>query len=165
MYLLWLFTVLRLSVRTWGFSALRMYVAITSPYLRDLGRYRVVSEPRFTPGVGNHLGQFVGSYQQYSQVQINWSVSEFGGSSNEYKNTMNLTIHSLTLLYSYSCQLEYLISFSLSFHLIASNPLVLVHYNTSPSRVPYRYQSAQRKCRGLVTFSFWGCKYYSHPWI
>ena len=42
------------------------------------GRYRVVSEPRFTPGVGNHLGQCLGSYQQYSQVQIHWSVSEFG---------------------------------------------------------------------------------------
>ena len=34
------------------------------------GRYRVVSEPKFTPGVGNHLGQCSGSYSQYSQIQI-----------------------------------------------------------------------------------------------
>ena len=105
----------------------------------------MVSEPRFIPGVGNHLGQRLGSYQQYNQVHINLSVSESGDSSNEYKNTKSLTIHSLTRLYSFlpsSCQPEYLISFLLSFHLIASNPLELIHSNTSSSRVPYRYQSA-----------------------
>ena len=58
------------------------------PVPAGLGRYIVVSEPRFTPGVGNHLGQCLGSYQQYSQAQINLSGSEFGDSSNEYKNTM-----------------------------------------------------------------------------
>ena len=30
----------------------------------------MVSEPRFTPGVGNHLGQYSGSCQQYNQIQI-----------------------------------------------------------------------------------------------
>ena len=87
----------------------------------------MVSELRFTPGVGNHLGQYLGSYQQYNQVQINVSVSEFGDSSNEYKNTMTLTIHSLTRSYSFlpsRCQPEHPISFSLSLHLIASHPLV-----------------------------------------
>ena len=31
----------------------------------------MVSEPRFTPSVGNHLGLCSGSYQQYNQVQNN----------------------------------------------------------------------------------------------
>ena len=99
------------------------------------GRYIVVSEPRFTPGVGNHLGQYSGSYQQYNQVQIHWSVSEFGDSSNEYKNTKSLTIPSLTRLYSFLPSSRHPISFLFSLHLIASNPFVLVYYTASPSRV------------------------------
>jgi len=129
------------------------------------GRYIVVSELRFTPGVGNHLGQSLGSYQQYSQVQINWSVSEFGDSSNEYKNTKSLTIHSLIRLYSFLPSSWHPISFLISLHLIASKPLVCVHYHPSTSWVPYRYQSAKRKCRGPVTFRPWGWKSCSQTWL
>ena len=125
----------------WGCFHLAYVRRHNVPVSLGSGRYIVVSEPRFTPGVGNHLGQSLGSYQQYSQVQINWSVSEFGNSSNEYKNTMTLTIHSLTRLYSFlpsSCYPEHPISFSLSLHRLASHPFGFVHYHTSPSRVPSR---------------------------
>ena len=56
-----------------------MYVRVFRPaYVRrhnvsvslGLGRYIVVSEPRFIPGMGNHLGQYSGSYQKDKQIQI-----------------------------------------------------------------------------------------------
>jgi len=58
-----LIPVLRLSVYTWEH--------FRSTYIRHCsvsvsvgsGCYRVVSEPRFIPDVGNHLGQCSGSYQ------------------------------------------------------------------------------------------------------
>jgi len=162
------------SLLYWGLAYVRRVFHLAYVHRHNVsvpagsGRYIVVSEPRFTPGVGNHLGQYSGSYQQYSQVQINWSVSEFRDSSNEYKNTMTLTIHSLTRLYSSlpsSCRPEHLISFTLSLHRLTSHPLGLGHYHTSPSWVPYRYQSAQRKCRGPVPFRLWGWKYCSLSWF
>ena len=145
-----------------------MYVAITSPYLRNWGVTLWYQSLGLHLVWVNHLGQSSGSYEQYSQVQINWSVSEFGDSSNEYKNTMTLTIPSLTRLYSflpYNCQPEHPISFSVSLHRLASHPFGLVLYHTSPSWVPYRYQSAQRKCRGPVTIRFLECQSCSHTWM
>ena len=117
------------------------------------GRYIVVSEPRFTPGVGNHMDQSSGSYQQYSQIQIQIYLSlnlGFQRRVQEYhvidNSFLDCSIPSFQLSFlPSSCQPEYLISFSLSLHLIVFNPLMLVHYPTSSSRVPYRHQSAQRK--------------------
>ena len=74
----------------------------------------------------------------------NSSVSEFGDSSDEYKNTMSLTIH--------SSQPEYLISFSLSLHPIASNPLALVHHTMSHPEFIIDIRVAPRKRRRPVTF-------------
>ena len=122
------------------------------------GRYIVVSEPRFTPGVGNHLGQYSSSYQQYKQIQIQTCLYlnlGFQRRVQEYTVIDTSFLDSFVVL-TYSCQPDFLISFSLSFHLIASNPLGLLHYNNSPSWLPYRYQSAQRKCCRLVPFSLWG---------
>jgi len=55
--------VLRLSVRTWGFSALRMYVAITSPYLRD---WSVTTDFRYSRLVR-------------STSRLGWSLKQFSG--------------------------------------------------------------------------------------
>jgi len=131
------------------------------------GRYRVASGLRFTPGVGNHLGPYSGSYQQYKQIQIQICLYlhlGFQRRVQEYHVIDDSFLDSFLFLTN-SYQPDYLISFLLSFHLLASNPLVLVHYPTSPSRVPYRYQSAQRKFRGPVTFRLWGWKFWSHTWI
>ena len=72
------------------------------------GRYIVISEPRFTPGVGNHLGQSLGSYQQYSQVQINWSVSDFGFQQRvqEYHDLDNSFLDSFVFLPSFQLSIR-----------------------------------------------------------
>ena len=70
MYISRLFPVLRLNVRTWGYLRPAYVRRHNIPVLAGLGHYRVVLEPRFTPGVGNHLDQCSGSYQQYNQIQI-----------------------------------------------------------------------------------------------
>ena len=126
-----LFIVLRLSVRTWGFSALHMYVAITSPYPWDWGVTLVVSELRFTPGVGNHLGQYSGSYQQYNQLQIQacqYLNLGFQRRVQEYTVIDDSFLDSFLFLTD-SYQLDYLIFFLLSFRLLASNPFSLSYFS------------------------------------
>ena len=100
LYIWRLFSVLRLSVCTWGYLRPTYVRRHNVPVSVRSGRYIVVSEPRFTPGVGNHLGQCSGSYQQYNQIQIILVCIWIWGFQREYKNTMSLTIHSLTLFYS-----------------------------------------------------------------
>ena len=144
-----------------------MYVAITSPYpwergvtqwYQSLGSHRVwVTTWVNTRAHTNSTIRF-----RFKLVCI-W-IWGFQRRVQEYTVIDNSFLDSFVFL-TYSCQPEYPISFSLSLHLIASNPLVLVHYTTSPSRVPSRYQSAQRKCRGPVTFQLWGWKYCSHTWL
>ena len=102
-----------------------MYVAITSPYLRDRG------VTKWYQSLDSHLvwiTTWVNSWAltnstirfRLTDLYLNW------GSSNEYKNTMTLTLHSLTRLYSFlpsSCQPEHPIFFSLSMHRLASHSL------------------------------------------
>ena len=117
----------------------------------------VVSELRFTPGVGNHLGQYSGSYQQYNQIQIQACLYlnlGFQQRVQEYHVIDNSFCDSV-LFHTYSGQPEYLISFPLSLHPIASNPLALVHHTSSLPPVHYRYQSAQQKRCRPVTFRSW----------
>ena len=105
--------------------------AITVP--AGSGRYIMVSELRFTPGVGNHLGQNPGSYQQYNQIQIPACLYlnlGFQRRVQEYHVRDNSCLdHFLFLTNSY--HLDYLISSLISFHLLASHLLVCVHYQIS----------------------------------
>ena len=64
------FSVLRRSVHTWGYLRLAYVRRHNVPVPAESGSYRVISEPRFIPGVGNHLDQCSGSYQQYNQILI-----------------------------------------------------------------------------------------------
>ena len=93
----------------------------------------VLSEPRFTPGVGHHLGHCLGSYQQYNQIQIKTHLYLNWGFQRRVQEYTVIDTSVLVFL-TYSGQPEYPISFSFSLHLITSNPLVPVHDNTGPSR-------------------------------
>jgi len=105
LYIWRLFSVLRLSVCTWGYLRPTYVRRHNVPVSVRSGRYIVVSEPRFTPGVGNHLGQCSGSYQQYNQIQIilvciwiwgfQWRVQEYHVIDNAFLNSF--------LFLNYSC--------------------------------------------------------------
>ena len=143
-----------------------MYVAITSPYLRDQG----VTE--WYQSLGSHLvwvTTWVNTQAHTNSTirfRLNLVCIWIWDSNDAYKNTMSLIIHSLTLFYSLITAINRNTDFlRFLFILLLPNLLALVHYTNSLLRVHYRYQSVQRKCRGPVTFRLWGWKYCSHTWM
>ena len=121
------------------------------PISMGLGHYRLVSEPKFTPNVGNHLSKYLSSYQQYNQIQIKTHLY------------LNLGIPAMSIRISHCVYNSYLVFlylllsliilnilsfFSLSLHPIDFNPLSLTHYTSYPPRVHYRYQSGAAEAVG-----------------
>ena len=95
------------------------------------GRYRVVSEPRFTPSVGNHLGQSSGSYQQYNQY-LNLGFQQ---RVQEYHDLDNSFLDSFIFLPSFQLLIR-TSDFLLASLASSCFPSVRVrHYHTFSSRV------------------------------
>ena len=151
-----------------------MYVAITSPYPRDwgvtqwyqsLGSHLVwVTTWINTRALTNSTSRFRFKLVciciwEFQQILCHWRFIPWLFSIPSWRLSTRISDF-LLAFFSSSC-----FQSLLSFHLLASNPLVLVHYHTSSSRVPYRYQSVQRMCRGPVTFRLWDWQYCSHTWM
>ena len=160
MYIWRLFTVLRLNVRTWGYLCPAYVCSHNVPVPTGSGRYIVVSEPRFTPGVGNHLGQYSGPYQQCNQIQIQTCLYLNLGFQRRVQEYHVSEIHSLTLFYSLLIVVNQKIWFPSCFLSISLFPirLALVHYTNGSPEFIIDIRVAQRKRRVSVTFRLWGYK-------